>query len=314
VQRTAPNPAPDSAPNLVQTHTWSWHGFDIRYQCAGTGDTNVVLIHGFGASSDHWRKNLPVLAARYRVFAIDLIGFGFSAKPTPGNQRTATTIPYTFNTWSEQIQDFCRQVVGGPAFLVGNSIGCVVALQTAVSAPHQVTGLALLDCALRLFHERNQHTLAWYERASIPWVQALLANRAVGRAFFSLVARPGTVKSILRQAYGHTEAVTDELVDLLLAPARQPGAVEVFTAFLRYSQGPLAEDLLPQVAVPVHFAWGEADPWEPIALGRKLAEFSTVADFVTLPGVGHCPQDEVPDQVNPLLAQWIDQRPPCPTV
>jgi pimeloyl-ACP methyl ester carboxylesterase len=80
----------------------------------------------------------------------------------------------------------------------------------------------------------------------------------------------------------------------------------VFTAFLRYSQGPLAEDLLPQVEAPVLIIWGEADPWEPIGLGRHLGEFAAVERFITLPGVGHCPQDEAPDQINALLRQWID--------
>ena len=55
-------------------------------------------------------------------------------------------------------------------------------------------------------------------------------------------------------------------------------------------------------------AWGEADPWEPIALGRELANFPVVEEFVTLPGVGHCPQDEVPQQVNPLLLRWLERH------
>ena len=39
--------------------TWSWQGFSIRYQAMGTTGTPVLCIHGFGASSDHWRQNLP---------------------------------------------------------------------------------------------------------------------------------------------------------------------------------------------------------------------------------------------------------------
>jgi pimeloyl-ACP methyl ester carboxylesterase len=98
------------------------------------------------------------------------------------------------------------------------------------------------------------------------------------------------------------------LVDHILAPAREPGAADVFLAFIRYSSGPLAEDLLPQVACPVYILWGEADPWEPVAFGREFASFSTVKAFVALPGVGHCPQDEAPEQVNPILQNWITQK------
>jgi pimeloyl-ACP methyl ester carboxylesterase len=293
----------------VHTHQWLWRGFPIRYQQAGQGGANVVLIHGFGAHSDHWRKNLPVLGQHYRVFALDLIGFGFSAKPTPGPVLTADQVPYGFETWGQQLLDFCQEVVAGPAFLVGNSIGCVVALQMAVQAPDLVPGLALLNCSLRQFHERKQATLAWHERLGVPLIQTLLSSPLISRGFFSLVARPGTLRSILRQAYVNSEAVTEELVNLLLAPAQEPGAAAVFTAFLRYSQGPLAEDLLPQVQAPVLIIWGESDPWEPIELGRHLGEFAAVERFITLPGVGHCPQDEVPDQVNHLLREWIDSPP-----
>ncbi|MDR9405448.1 MAG: alpha/beta fold hydrolase, partial [Halothece sp. Uz-M2-17] len=292
----------------VQEQTWLWRGFKIRYQIAGTQGSNLVLIHGFGANSDHWRKNLPVLAQHYRVFAIDLIGFGFSDKPTPGLVQTADQIPYTFETWGQQLVDFCQDIVGGSAFLIGNSIGCIVALQVAVMSPELVQGLVLLNCALRQFHERKQDHLAWYERISRPWVQSLLGKRAVGRFFFSLIARPKIIRSILKQAYINPAAVTDELIQILLAPAQTPGADQVFTAFLRYSQGPLPEDLLPQVQAPVLIVWGEADPWEPIALGRELAQFPAVEEFIPLPSVGHCPQDEVPDQVNPLLKNWIDRQ------
>jgi pimeloyl-ACP methyl ester carboxylesterase len=111
----------------------------------------------------------------------------------------------------------------------------------------------------------------------------------------------------LRQAYARDEAVTDELVDLLLQPARDPGAADVFLAFVRYSQGPLPEDLLPQLQCPVLLIWGAEDPWEPVELGKALANYPMVEDFIVLEGVGHCPQDEAPELVNPLLRDWVQR-------
>ncbi|MFN5963681.1 MAG: alpha/beta fold hydrolase, partial [Pseudanabaena sp.] len=61
--------------------TWTWQGHQIQYSVTGSG-TPLVLIHGFGASIGHWKKNIPAWAeAGYQVFAIDLLGFGASAKP-----------------------------------------------------------------------------------------------------------------------------------------------------------------------------------------------------------------------------------------
>ncbi len=57
------------------THTWLWRGYKVKYLTAGCGKVPVLLIHGFGASSLHWRKNIGVLAeAGYKVYAVDLIG------------------------------------------------------------------------------------------------------------------------------------------------------------------------------------------------------------------------------------------------
>jgi pimeloyl-ACP methyl ester carboxylesterase len=307
---------------MSESLTWQWQGFTIGYQQASPQQAPpqqdnqqpdaqqsdnqqpdlpaVVLIHGFGASSIHWRKNIPELAKTCRVYAIDLLGYGKSAKPAPGQP-----LDYTFETWGQQVVDFCQQVVGSPAFLIGNSIGCVVALQAAVLAPEQTLGVVMLDCSLRLLHDRKRQTLPWYRSAPTPLIQKVLGYKPLITLFFNQLAKPKAVKRILRQAYGRKEAVSDELVSLLLEPAFDEGAVAVFLAFIRYSQGPIAEDLLPQLSCPVLILWGTEDPWEPIALARAYREYPAVEDFIELEGLGHCPQDEAPEVVNPILAGWV---------
>ena len=73
-----------------------WQGLKICYQAQDTlapvnGSANdssnrpaVILVHGFGASWGHWRKVIPLMAQSCRVYAIDLLGFGGSDKPAPG--------------------------------------------------------------------------------------------------------------------------------------------------------------------------------------------------------------------------------------
>lgn len=285
------------------THHWQWQGLSIRYQAAGAQGPAVVLIHGFGASSDHWRKNIPTLAANYRVYAIDLLGFGLSAKPAPGDP-----VPYTFETWADQINAFSQEVIGEPVFLIANSIGCIAALQAAAIAPEQVLGVAMLNCSLRLLHERKRDSIPWYRRATVPLFQRLLTYRPFGHYFFNRLAKPNVIRKVLLQAYINPEAVTDDLVEALYRPALDLGAADVFIAFSNYSYGPLAEDLLPQMTCPVLIIWGASDPWEPVDLGRSLAEYPAVEEFIALDGVGHCPQDEAPDRVNPLLLQWLDRQ------
>ena len=289
-----------SASPAIDAKTWLWKGFKIAYQTQGNEGPAVVLIHGFGASFYHWRKNTPELAKTCRVYALDLIGFGKSEKPVPIEQ-----IDYTFETWGQQIADFCREVVGESAFLVGNSIGCIVAMQAAVDHPEIARGLALINCSLRLLHDRKRMGQPWIKRAGAPVLQGILKRKWVGDLFFKQLAQPKTVRNILLKAYGRSEAVTDELVELLMEAARDQGAAAVFVAFTGYSQGPLPEDLFPKLPCPTIILWGAKDPWEPIELGKAFADYPQVEKFIPLAGVGHCPQDEAPELVNPILQEWI---------
>jgi pimeloyl-ACP methyl ester carboxylesterase len=67
-----------SASLAIDDKTWMWKGFKVAYQAQGIEGPAVILIHGFGASFYHWRKNTPELAKTCRVYALDLIGFGKS--------------------------------------------------------------------------------------------------------------------------------------------------------------------------------------------------------------------------------------------
>src|SRR4030095_1915273 len=89
----------------------SWKHGRIFYKEAGLNRPGVplVFIHGIGAglSSFMWRKNFDPLAEVFRVYAIDLLGFGLSDKPP--------TVTYSADLYVELISDFLREVVNGPA-------------------------------------------------------------------------------------------------------------------------------------------------------------------------------------------------------
>ncbi|RZC82840.1 hypothetical protein C5167_045625 [Papaver somniferum] len=289
----------------VQSCTWNWWDYSIRYQVSGNTGPALVLIHGFGANSDHWRKNIPVLAKSHRVYAIDLIGYGYSDKPNP--REFGDKSFYTFETWATQINEFCTDVIKDESFFICNSIGGLVGLQAAVMEPQICKGIVLLNISLRLLHIKKQ---PWFGRPFIRSFQNLLRNTSVGKFFFEAVATPQSVKNILCQCYHDTSQVTDELVEKILLPGLEPGAVDVFLEFICYSDGPLPEELLPQVKCPVLVGWGDKDPWEPIDLGRAYGDFDTVEDFVVLSDVGHCPQDEAPQLVNPLVELFVARHAP----
>ncbi|PRW20472.1 chloroplastic isoform X1 [Chlorella sorokiniana] len=282
---------------------WRWQGHRIRYQRSGDAGPAVLCIHGFGASADHWRKNLGELGQSCRAFAIDLLGYGFSDKPDPRQYGPPSSL-YNFPNWSQQVRDFLREVVGGPATLTCNSVGGIAGLQAAIDDPSLVRGVQIMNISLRMLHVSKQ---APWQRPLVKTLQDTLRTSPLGAWFFGQIANTKGVRQVLQQCYGDPAAVDDELVDIILTPGLQPGAVDVFLDFISYSSGPLPEQQLEEVTVPVSIVWGEEDPWEKVEWGRQLAKHAAVQEYVQLPGVGHCPQDEAPHLVNPLILAFVQR-------
>lgn len=307
---------------MTQELCWTWRGFSISYCCVapslnGSPQGRAVLcIHGFGASKRHWRHNLEALSGEATVYAIDLLGFGHSSKPIScleGEPLLEGGVRYGFDLWAEQVRDFCLEVIGSQhgveLQLIGNSIGGVVALnatrllQELGQAPEQVI---LIDCAQRELDLKRLDTQPWSARLGRPLLMAVVRQRWLINSLFQLLARPGFVRGVLRQAYPSGRHVDDELVELLLGPSRQPGASESFRGFVNLFNDWLAPQLLAQMQVPVRLLWGGADPWEPVVEARRWQQsHACVQELQVLEGLGHCPHDEGPEQVNPILLNWL---------
>ncbi len=99
-------------------------------------------------------------------------------------------------------------------------------------------------------------------------------------------------------------------MDLLYAPACDPGAQQVFVSILCATPGPTPVELLPKVRHPLLVIWGADDPWTPIT-GAKIFQQSRESgqpiQIAPIPNAGHCPHDEVPEVVNPLILNWLGE-------
>jgi len=297
-------------------HTFEGHA--IRYVKGTTSHDaekpNVILIHGFGGNADQWRNNTSYFAneKKYNVYALDLLGYGYSDKPDPTAPGREKNDIYNFYTWARQINEFIETEMEGEdkrAFLMCNSVGGVAGLQAALDKRENILGLCLINISMRGLHVTKQPAFA---KPIIEAFQTFLRTSPIGPKFFANVARKETVSNILKEAYHDSGAVTDELVDVILKPGMTEGASKVFLDFISYSGGPLPEDLLPQVsqgenATPTLMLWGEKDPWEKMEDGRKLYEKYANAGFTVLKGAGHCPMDENPALVNPLMSEFIER-------
>ncbi len=280
-----------------EKHFWTWQGHKIQYTVMGSGQP-LVLVHGFGASIGHWRKNIPVLAnAGYRVFAIDLLGFGGSDK---------APISYSVDVWVELLKDFWTEQIQEKAVFIGNSIGALISLTVLAEYPEIGAGGVLINCAGGLNH--RPHELNPPLRFVMSSFNRLVNHPITGSFVFNRIRQKNQIRRTLYQVYRDRTAVTDELVDILYQPSCEPGAQKVFASILTAPPGASPNELLPQVELPLLVLWGAADPWTPIS-GAKIYEDAAASGknikVVAIPKAGHCPHDEVPDKVNPEIIDWL---------
>jgi len=273
----------------------------------------VLLIHGFGANTNHWRFNQPVLAELAPTYAIDLLGFGRSDQPRARLKQERpddTAVHYGFDLWGQQVADFCREVIDKPVLLVGNSIGGVVALRAAqLLGSDQCQRVVLIDCAQRLMDDKQLATQPAWMGWIRPLLKTMVRQRWLSTALFRNAARPGVIRSVLKQAYPSGQNIDDELVDLLYQPTQRDGAAEAFRGFINLFDDYLAPELMDKLNIPVDLIWGEKDPWEPISEAHNWKEtIPCIGSMSVIEQAGHCAHDEAPNEVNLVLTRLIKNQ------
>jgi len=291
----------------VLTQPWTFQGYPIhQLRCGpqaeqGSERPAVLLVHGFGASTDHWRFNIPALEQHYEVHALDLLGFGRSAKPAGPS--------YGGALWRDQLVAYVHERIGCPTVLVGNSLGGYAALAAGAALGDQAAGVVLLNAA-GPFSDEQGEPKGWGAIARRTIGSALLKSPVLQRLLFENMRRPATVRRTLNQVYIDRTNVDDALVESILAPSRDPGAFGVFRTVFDIPRGQPLDELFAELQAPLLLLWGIRDPWINAA-GRRGA-FQRHAPGNTTEVVldaGHCPHDEVPDQVNRALLEWLEQLP-----
>jgi len=279
---------------------WSYAGHPVHAIAAAPAEPEgpaILLVHGFGASTDHWRHNIPVLAQRHEVHAIDLLGFGRSAKPAE--------LAYGGPLWRDQLAAYVSERIGRPTVLVGNSLGGFSALAAGAALGDQSAGVVLLNAA-GPFSDEQAPPKGWGAITRQTIAGALLKSPVLQRLLFENLRRPATIRRTLNQVYLDKTNVDEALVEAIRRPSLDPGAFGVFRTVFDIPRGQPLDELFAQLTCPLLLLWGIRDPWIN-AVGRRAA-FQRHAPAGTREVVleaGHCPHDEVPDQVNAALLDWI---------
>ena len=238
----------------------------IGYDVAGTGAL-IVLVPGMGDLRAGYRYLAPALrAAGYRVACTDLRGHGDSDTTfaSYGDEETAGDIVALIGE------------LGGPAVVVGNSMGAGSAVLAATQRPELVSGLVLVGPFVR--------------DPVVSTGRRVLLRAAMARPWAALAW-----KSYLPTLYaGGRPADFGEYRDQVVASIRRPGYARAFSLTTRTSHAP-AQARLAEVTAPVLVVMGEQDPDFPDPAGEAawIAQ-ATRAQVVMVPEAGHYPQSQRP--------------------
>ena len=281
----------------------------------------LLLVHGFGASSYHWRHNIPILARKYHVYALDLLGFGWSDKPI---------MDYDASVWRDQVVDFVNEVIldgkesERSVAIAGNSLGGYTAMFASSDEriKDYVKGCILLNAAGRF----RDPEAAEEKGEPNPIMKSITSaiQRFVIACSFVYTKQPLRIEQILRQVYPINDANIDsELVESIQTPALDASAAEVFYRVItKNGRGPQAfiDDILKELECPVLLAWGESDPWIKSAAADRIERLHAEFHGENIGGengdrwirrasidAGHCPHDEAPEAVNDAILRFADE-------
>jgi len=290
---------------------WQWRGHKVYYVKAGEKHSQrppLLLVHGFGASTDHWRKNIAELQSDFEVYAIDLLGFGRSEKPK---------LQYGGNLWRDQLNDFIAEVIGEKAVLAGNSLGGYASLCVAAQLPDSAAGLVLLNSAGPFNEDKpTAEPEALQSEIEPPlneklqklfgdFVKSIFKLPLAQFILFQYIRQPWVIRQTLEKVYLDKSAITDQLIEEIRRPSGDKGAFDVFCSVFSTPQGEKVDVLLQQLTCPLLLLWGEADPWMNTKerSGKFRQYYPQLTEYYLK--AGHCPHDEVPNELNTLLRDWV---------
>ncbi|MGD1951859.1 MAG: alpha/beta fold hydrolase [Leptolyngbyaceae cyanobacterium] len=253
---------------------------DTSYVCAGAGKP-ILLIHGFDSSIFEFRRLIPELTPNAQVWAIDLLGFGFTDRTTDA--------PITPAAIKQHIYSFWQQRIGQPVILAGASMGGAAAIDFALDFPEAVDKLVLLDSA-------GFAAGPAMGKLMVPpldsWATAFLKN-------------PGVRRRISQQAYCDRTLVTPDAELCAALHLQMPNWKEALIAFTKSGSYNFLSNYIQKIAVPTLVIWGQQDK----ILGTKDAQRfqQTVPNnqLVWIPDCGHVPHLEKPRNTADAIVSFL---------
>ncbi len=291
---------------------------DLRVHYRVTGEESnppIVLIHGFGASSDHWRNNAEIFAAEgFRIYGIDLIGFGKSEQNLKGK------INHLDNQfWSNQLVSFLDEIVeikkNGKVILIGNSLGALTAITTLSQRPELIKTLIAAPLPEPIFINPIQPLFPNWLKKLKTFIIKLFFNLFPLKALVYLISRTKLITFGLQSAYFRSILNDNLLKRIVTDPAKRPNSYKALRAMCigmsnrpNPTKGPSIISKIQNIPnrPPILLIWGSEDKLIPIFLAKKLIKLHPWLKLIVINDAGHCLHDELPNHFNKIVLKWLE--------
>jgi pimeloyl-ACP methyl ester carboxylesterase len=251
-------------------------GNKIRYLEEGTTKNTLILLHGLGASAERWEDVIPLFAKKFRVIVPDLIGFGYSDKPS---------IDYTTDYFAEFMSKFVEKVGIEEMSIIGSSLGGQIAAEFIINQNVDVKKLVLVSPSGVMKH-------------STPALDA----------YISAALYPNTDSALNAfQVMSGRKKIDEKIVSGFIERMQLPNAKMAFmSTLLGLSNSKVVTEKLQLITIPTLIVWGENDPVIPIEYAQSFISGINDCRFYKMIGCAHTPYVEKPEKFFQIVSDFLN--------
>lgn len=251
----------------------------------GSAPAPILMLHGFDSSVFEFRRLLPLLAAEHPVWAIDLLGFGFTDR--------AADLDFSPNAIKTHLYYSWKTLIGQPVILVGASMGGAAAIDFALSYPEAVQQLILIDSA------------------------GFTAGPAIGKYLITPLGYLATAflrnlkvrQNISLKAYHDPSFASPDALSCAALHLDQPGWRQSLIAFTRSGGYGSFQQQLGQIQIPTLILWGRCDRILGTAAAEAFQQAISGSQLVWIEDCGHVPHLEQPQTTAAAILEFVRSIP-----
>jgi len=263
-------------------------GKKVHYVEAGNGPP-IILIHGFLYHTVMWKKNIDALAEKFKVYAIDLWGWGYSERLKEKE--------YSFERYGKQIVGFMDALNIKKATLAGQSMGGGISVYVAAHYPERVDRLILVDPAV------------------IPYPMTTIGKiyqfPFIGE-FMNAIPGDALMKNNIKTIWFYdknkvTEEYCKEVLQPLCIKGSYAGTMFILRNVLKEPYVESEANLLAKMSIPTLIIHGREDKAIPLHRSKRLNDFWKGSKLVIFDKAGHSPHEEYPEKFNKLAIEFLSE-------